>query len=402
MYIMQITDTLFYTGILNPNLRIFDIIMKTEYGTTYNSYVIKSEKTVLVETAHYNFFEEYYKKITEYTPIEKIDYIILNHTEPDHTGSLEKLLKINPSIKIIATAAGIKNLKAITNMNFESIVVKDGDSLDIGEGRYLKFIISPNLHWPDSMFTWYPAEKILFSSDFLGAHYCEPQILDKYINYPDEYKSSFNEYYDAIFGPFKDFVLRGLDNIKDLDIKMIATSHGPILQERIKENIELYRKWSTVTADPKKASIFYVSAYGYTQLLANTAFECLKERGFDVGIYDIIKYDINFLLSEMGKSNIILFGTPTINRNALKPVWDMVTSIDAVNVKGKSCMVFGSYGWSGEGVPMITNRLEDLKLKVVNKGYKVVFKPTDYDLKEFKEIIINDFHLDTKFELIIS
>ena len=147
----QLKDNIYYVGVINPNLRVFDIIMKTEYGTSYNAYLIKGEKTALVETVHDRFSEHYFDNIKQITPIEDIDYIIFNHTEPDHSGSLMKLLKINPKIKVVGTTAAIKNLNAITNSTFESIPVKTGDTLDLGNDMLLEFIASPNLHWPDTI-----------------------------------------------------------------------------------------------------------------------------------------------------------------------------------------------------------------------------------------------------------
>ncbi len=207
----SVTDKIFGVGVLNPNLRVFDIVMKTEYGTSYNAYLVKAQKTALIETCHARFFEVFLNNIQERTDLEKLDYIILNHCEPDHSGSLARLLKLAPNAQVIASQAGAIYLKNITNLPGLSVrTVRNGDSLDLG-GVTLSFINAPFLHWPDSMFTWAKEERVLFSCDFLGAHFCEPQGFDTDIVYPNAYKSAFAAYYDAIFSPFAPHVRSGLE-----------------------------------------------------------------------------------------------------------------------------------------------------------------------------------------------
>lgn len=243
MAFQKIKEDIYSVGVLNPNLRVFDIIMQTEYGTSYNSFLIRDEKSALVETAHLGFFDEYLEHIREICDIKDIDYIILNHTEPDHSGSVGKLLELNPDITVVGTAATVKYLENIANCDFKRMVVKEGDTLNLGK-RTLKFIPAPFLHWPDSMFTYSEYDKTVFTCDFLGAHYCEPNMLDSKIHYKDAYESAFAYYYQAIFGPFKKYVLAGLDKLEKLDFDTVCTSHGPILTEKIKENMDKYRAWS--------------------------------------------------------------------------------------------------------------------------------------------------------------
>ena len=181
----KICDDLYYVGVLNPNLRVFDIVMRTDYGTTYNAYLLKGkEKTALVEASHLNFSEYFLENIKSVAEVDKIDYLIMNHNEPDHSGSIAKLAETYPDITVVVSQAGSIYLKNITNIaNLNLKVVKDGDTLDLG-GRELQFINAPFLHWPDSMFTWVPDMKVLFTCDFFGSHYCEPQIMDTKITYP--------------------------------------------------------------------------------------------------------------------------------------------------------------------------------------------------------------------------
>jgi len=386
MSIMQLCPRVFSVGVQNPALRVFDIIMRTEYGTTYNAYLVKGEKTALIETVHGRFFDEYLENLKSAAPLEQIDYLILNHTEPDHSGSVGRLLQECPGLKVFATAPAQKYLSAIVNAPFSAVAVKNGDTLDLG-GATLQFIVSPMLHWPDSMFTWCAEEKTLFTCDFLGAHYCEPRLLDRLITYPEKYEPAFKGYYDAIFSPFQPHVLAGLDKIAPLGAEMICPSHGPVLTGRISSAMESYRAWSTPAAAPdrKLALILYVSAYGCTRALAEKMAETLKEQGIFVICSDVLERSPGDIKEDIDRCDGLLLGTPTINRDALKPIWDVTTVIDAIRNKGKPAGVFGSYGWSGEGVPMIAERLRGLKLNVLGEGLKVNFVPNASELEGAKD-----------------
>ena len=383
----KIKDNIYYVGALNPNLRVFDIIMKTEYGTSYNSYLIKGEKTALVETVHDKLSQVCFDSIREITPLEDIDYVIFNHTEPDHSGSLVKLLKINPTIKVVGTASAIKNLKKITNTNFNSITVKTGDTLELGGESILEFITSPNLHWPDTMFTYFKNQKTVFTCDFLGAHYCEPNVTDEAPTYPEQYWSAFSNYYTAIMGPFKRFVLDGISKLEALEFDTVCTSHGPVLKKNIKECMRLYREWSTLSDHEKNAVIFYVSAYGYTEIMAKSAEKILAVHDIKAKSYDIIKYDYAKLAEKIESADALLFGSPTINRDAVKPVWDIMSMVDAVSNRGKPTMIFGSYGWSGEACGLLAERAKGLSLKVFEKTPKAVFKPSDEEISELESAV---------------
>jgi len=386
----KITDNIYFIGVVNPNLRIFDIIMETKYGTTYNSFLVKGDKVALVETAHDTFSEAYLENILEVTSIEFVDYIIMNHTEPDHAGSIKKILEINPNITVVATAAGIKNIKNITNIEFNSMTVKTGDKLDIGQELVFEFITSPNLHWPDSMFAYLPKEKAVFTCDFLGAHYAETLIFDDKVTYPEKYQEAFLGYYTAIFSPFKKFVLDGLDRLEKLDFEVVCCSHGPVLRKTIKQAMQLYRKWSTIEPVEKNIAIFYVSAYGYTKMMAEKFEKELNLAGVPTKSYNIIETETHVLMEAMEKASSIMLGSPTINKDALKPVWDLISSIDAVSLRCKSCFVFGSYGWSGEACNMLQNRVKDLGFNVPIDFFRVVFQPNEQDYLKIKEIA-NDF-----------
>ena len=386
MAAFKITDDVYSVGVLNPNMRIFDVIMRTDYGTSYNAYLIKGEKNVLIETVHPRFYDEYLENISSVIDLSKIDYVIMNHCEPDHSGSLARLFELAPQIQVLVSQAGGIYLKSITNKpDLRIKTVRDGDTLDIGGGRVLKFISAPFLHWPDSMFTWFESEKIAFTCDLRGAHYCEPRMLDSRVIYTNRYKTAFREYFDAIFGPFKPYVLKGLEKLNTLNADYVCTSHGPILSKSafLEEARARYLAWST----PKKKEkpfipLFYCSAYGNTEKLAMEISKGIADVLPDAQVeaYDINECDAAQLQQKINVCDAFLLGSPTINRDAVQPVWHMISCIDAVNAKGRRCSAFGSFGWSGEAVPMMTERLKALKLDVFENGFTCRFVPSEEEL----------------------
>ncbi|NMF07018.1 FprA family A-type flavoprotein [Clostridium beijerinckii] len=386
MEILELKKNLYWTGVLDANLRVFDIIMETEFGTSYNSYLLKtSEKIVLFETAKAKFLDGYLKALNKLVDIKDIDYIVVNHTEPDHAGSIEKLIEINPNIKIIGSQVAIGFLKNIVNREFNGIIVKENETLSLGD-KTLRFMSVPNLHWPDTMYTYIEEDKTLVTCDSFGSHYSFDGILLSKVTDNEGYLRALKYYFDCIIGPFKNpFMIKALDRIKDLEIEMICTGHGPVLDCRIDEIMDYYRKWSNVTnPNPRKTVIIpYVSAYGYTRELAHKIAEGIEASGdIDVRTYDMETSDQAKVLEELEFADGILFGSPTIVGEALKPIWDLTTSIFARTHGNKLASAFGSYGWSGEAVPHIIERLKQLRMKVVDEGFRVKFKPSESELSD--------------------
>ena len=387
MKTLELRKGFYWAGIADHDLRVFDIIMYTEFGTTYNSYVMKAgDKVVLFETAKVKFFDDYIAKLKELIDVAKIDYLVVSHTEPDHAGSVEKLLEYSPQMKIIATGCAINFLKEIVNGDFCSIAVRDNQRMQIGD-KNLRFFFVPNLHWPDTMYTYIEEEQILVTCDSFGSHYAFDDVLVSKVTDHEGYMRATKYYFDCIIGPFKPFMLKALDRIRDIDISMICTGHGPVLDEKIDFIMNTYREWCTVVnPNPRKTVIIpYVSAYGYTKSLAEKIAEGIRDSGdVDVRSYDLVEADQAVVLEELGFADGILFGTPTIVGEALKPIWDLTTSIFAGTHGGKLASAFGSYGWSGEGVPHIMERLEQLKMKVM-PPLKVRFKPSEAQLTDAYE-----------------
>lgn len=382
METLKLKENFYWTGILDKELKVFDIVMETEFGTTYNSYVlIGSEKTVLFETAKLKFFDIYLEKLQKIVQISDIDYVVVNHTEPDHAGSLEKLIEMNPNIKVVGTACALNFLKDILNRDFYKIPVKENDTLSIGD-KTLRFMVLPNLHWPDTMYTLIEEDKTLVTCDSFGSHYSFDDILLSKVSDEEGYMRATKYYFDNIIGPYKPYMVKALERIKNVDIQMICTGHGPVIDTRVEEIKSIYAKWcENKNPNTKKTVVIpYVSAYGYTGLLAEEIAKGIKESGdIDVRLFDMVVANQGEVLDEIAYADGLLFGTPTIIGEALKPIWDLTTSIFATTHGGKLASAFGSYAWSGEGVPHILERLKQLRMNVV-EGYRTKLKPSENDL----------------------
>ena len=381
----QLTKNVFSVGVSDPNLRVFDVVMETKSGTTYNAYLVKgSEKTAVVEMVKERFHDEHIENLKELVDVETIDYIVISHCEPDHSGSLGAFLELCPNAQIVGSQATGNLLPNIVNKDIEVKVVKDNDTLSLGDVE-LEFYMAPFLHWPDTMLTYVKQDKVLFTSDVFGCHYYN---ADTIFDDGEGLYEAQEFYYKVIMSPYKTFVPPMLKKIEGLEIDMLCPAHGPILKKP-EVIINHYKDWVkdiNVKNNPKKAVIVYVSAYGYTRSLAETFKEELLAAGFDVEAYDAQYVDAEEILKAIDSADALLFGSPTFTRDALPPILDILSRISAVAYRNKPACAFGSYGWSGEGTIHITQRLKQLGFKITDP-YRVRLKPSQEQIDEARQYI---------------
>jgi NADH oxidase (H2O-forming) len=396
--IIDVTSDVKWIGVLDYDIKVFDIVMHTEFGSTYNSYFINAGKKTLIEVAKEKFSETYLKKLLTLTDPSDISYIILDHTEPDHSGSMKRILELAPSATVVGSGNAIRYLEDMMNMPFKSLIVKDGDTLDLGN-KTLRFISAPNLHWPDSIYTYLEEEKILFTCDSFGAHYCTYEMKD---DLSQDYLEAHKYYFDVIMRPFSRFMLKAIDRINSLDTEYICPGHGPILRENRKKIVSLTERYakdyisiSNVQAK-RHLLIAYVSAYGYTRKAAEIIGATIKESGnFTIDVIDIEHLTPAQMESCMIASDALLVGSPTINQNTLGPVLTLFSVINPIRDKGKLAGSFGSYGWSGEAPKIIIENLRSLKFKIFEEPAAFKFYPSGS-----KEEMLRDFgrRFAVKFE----
>lgn len=386
MAIRKVKEGIYSVGVKDPNLRKFDIVFDTPWGTTYNSYLIMAEKPTVVETSKEGFHEEFLNNIKALIDPSKIEYIVLDHSEPDHSWTVGKLLEIAPNAKVVATRAAITNMRAVLNRDFPSIAAMDGSELDLGD-RKLRFIYTPFLHWPDTMMTYDEHDKILFTCDAFGSHYC-PEGDSIFNDEVGDITEAVWVYFNSIISPFKPKVLEAIEKIKklNLDFDMICPGHGPILRDDPFANIALYEKWAKEPAyDSRKVTVYYVSAYGNTKKAAERIACVLRKKGLNAHTVDathVTKDDIDIILQE---SAGIVVGSPTIAADVVEPIWNVLINMNPIKAKGKVGAAFGSFGWSGEALKMLEDMLRSRKMDMVEPGIKINFSPSQEDMDKLDE-----------------
>ena len=380
---VEIHKGVLWVGALDPQLRVFDVIMKAENGTTYNSYLIRgSNRTALVDTVKEKFADELLANLASHIEIETLDYVILNHTEPDHSGALPRLLEKAKNAKVVISKTGEPFLRQLLGRDVRPLRVGNNDSLDLGD-RQLKFISAPFLHWPDTMFT-YLEGGILFPCDFLGSHYCDDRLYDDVV---DDFSHSFRYYFDVIMRPFKQYALQAIQKIESLKIDMIAPSHGPILRSDPKKYVAKYKEWSEpAQKEGKDLMVLYASAYGSTARMAREIAKAANATGVGTSVMDVTAVDAAGLLARIEDCDAMAVGSPTINGDAVKPVWDFLSSLATLKIRGKIGAAFGSYAWSGEAPDLILERLKGLKFKVIEPPLKASLIATEQELEKCWEL----------------
>lgn len=385
--VIKISDSVSWIGVLDTDIITFDIVMETQYGTTYNSYFIDAQKKTIIDTTKADFWEEYLAKIKAVTDPAEIEVIVLNHTEPDHSGNLIRLLEIAPKAKVYGSRQAINYLSEMMNKPFPSEIVKENDTLSLGN-KTLRFIAAPNLHWPDTMYTYLEEEKILFTCDSFGAHYCHEKLFDDLVG---DYSKAYEYYFNVILKPFSKFMLKAIERIEPLEISAICTGHGPVIRTdckgiiaKTKKMAELYM--AEISCEGVNLLIAYVSAYGFTKTMAEIITKSIQETiPCNIQVLDIEVTPMGELEEMIVRSNALLIGSPTINQNTVLPIYRLFSLINPIRDRGKKVAVFGSYGWSGEAVKLIEEYLKLLKLNVVAESITSRFAPGELEIELLKE-----------------
>jgi len=341
------------------------------------------KKITLVDTVKHYLFDEMVDRIKAIVEPSKIDYIISNHVEMDHSGSIPKLLEICPNATVITSTRGEKGLRLHYKKDLNFKVVNSGDTLNIGK-RTLHFVHIPMVHWPDSMVTYIPSEKLLLPNDAFGQHIASAERFDDEIEW-GILKEEAAKYYANIVMPYGDQVKKALDAVSGLEIDMIAPSHGIIWRSRILEILAEYVKWANYETE-NKALIVYDSMWGSTEKLAYALSEGIEEAGIPVTMKSLKNTHISDIITEVNSSKLILIGCPTLNNTILPSMGGFLTYLKGLRPRNRVGFVFGSYGWGGQAVGEIENILKDLSWKLPIEGLKINYIPEKSELKKVKEI----------------
>jgi len=380
--ILKVSEDVSWIGVLDRELVTFDVVMETRYGTTYNSYFIDAEKKTIIDTVKADFCSTYFTKLKKVVEPSEIEYIIVNHTEPDHSGCLQQLISLAPNAKVVGSGNAIRYLHDLIGSDFPHQIVKDGQTLDLGNKK-LRLIGAPNLHWPDTIITYLPEDKLLFTCDIFGEHFCHEGMFDDRV---DDFEDAFHYYFNVIMKPFSRFMLQALEKVSKLEIQAICPGHGVILRENWQKYVRLTREYSEeaiLKPIPNRVFLAYVSAYHNTGIIAAKIAEGIRQAGdIDVDICDIEKMDMATLESKIIDASAIVLGSPTFNQNILLPIYQVFALINPIRDRNKLAAAFGSYGWSGEGAQQMTSAMRNLRLQVIDDGLMVKFTPHKEDLDQ--------------------
>ncbi len=382
--ILKVSDHVTWAGVHDKDIVTFDIVMETEFGTTYNSYCIDAEKKTLIDTVKESFWDEYREKLEALTDLSEIEYVICTHTEPDHSGSLKYILEKAPNATVVGSGQAINYLSEMMEKPFKSQKVKDGDTIDLGN-MTLRIIGAPNLHWPDSIYAYLEEDKLLFTCDSFGAHFSDERMFD---NLVADYEDSFIYYFDVILKPYSKFMLKAIDKIKDLPLDAVCPGHGPILRTTWRTRVEQSRKMAEEyleqTRQKNRILVAYISAYGYTKTMAEQIAEGIREnKNLEVELADIENMLLGDMEQKLVGADAVIIGSPTINQNTLLPIYKLFSVMNPIRDKNKPAAVFGSYGWSGEAVKLIENHLSNLKFDIRN-SIAAKFFPTSEKEADFR------------------
>ncbi|MGI5859328.1 MAG: anaerobic nitric oxide reductase flavorubredoxin [Tepidanaerobacteraceae bacterium] len=382
-----INDNVTWVGKIDWELRTFHgEDLSTHRGSSYNSYLVRDEKVALIDTVWEPFAEEFVENLKKEIDLNQIDYIIINHGEIDHSGALPALMREIPDTPIYCTKNGIKSLKGHYHQDWNFVPVKTGDKLNLGK-KELIFVEAPMLHWPDTMFSYLTGDNILFSNDAFGQHFASENMFNDLVDQAEVYQEAI-KYYANILAPFSKLVAKKIEEVLSLSLplEMICPSHGVIWRKDPLQIVKKYQEWAA-NYQENQITIIYDTMWNGTRRMAEAIADGIKEVNKDITIklFNCARSDTNDVLTEAFKSKAILMGSPTVNRVVLHSIGGILGVLRGIGFKNKRAAAFGTYGWSGESVKLITEELEKAGFEIMDEGIRALWNPDDESKKECKE-----------------
>ena len=384
---IHVKNNVYWVGKIDWELRRFHgDELSTHKGSSYNSYLVKEDKTVLIDTAWKPFAKEYVANLQSETDLNKIDYIIANHGEIDHSGALPELMRLIPDTPVYCTANGVKSLKGQYHQDWNFKTVKTGDRLSLGK-KELIFVEAPMLHWPDSMMTYLTGDNILFSNDAFGQHYASEFLFNDLVD-QNELWTEAMKYYANILNPFSPLVTKKINEVLALNLPVdcICTSHGMIWRDNPAQIIKKYLEWADSYRE-NQITIIYDTMWESTRQMAEYIVRGIRQADDKVNVkmLNLAKSDKNDVIVEVFKSKAILAGSPTVNKGILTSMAAMIDEMRGLAFRNKKAACFGSYGWSGESVRVLNELIKNAGFELVNDGLKVLWNPDSEAVKQCTE-----------------
>ncbi len=355
---IKLKENIWWVGGIDWDLRNFHGYL-TQRGSTYNAYLIIDEKITLIDNVKYYLYDEMIQRISHIIDPGKIDYIIQNHVEMDHSGGMQYLMDKIPNAKIFTNAMAIKGLKLHYKKDWNFHEVKSGDTINIGK-RNITFLTTPMVHWPDNMVSYCPEDKLLFSNDAFGQHIASSERLE--VDYPfNIVMEEARKYYANIVLPYGKQVQKVLEAVATLDIEMIAPSHGLVWTKHIPDIIKAYTEWAYNVADSHKALIIYDTMWHSTQKMAYAIADAFENLGIHIRMYNLQETHISDIMTQVITAKYICVGSPTLNSSILPTVAAFLYYLKGLSPKNRIGLAFGSYGWGGQSVDILHNLMGDQK-----------------------------------------
>ncbi|MEL6247024.1 MAG: diflavin flavoprotein [Cyanobacteria bacterium J06627_15] len=362
----------------------FDIEFGLQNGTTYNSYLIRGEKVALVDTSHAKFRQLYMDALTGLIDPAEIDYIVISHTEPDHSGLVKDVLALAPNAVVVGAKVAVSFLEDLVHQPFERRLVKSGETLDLGNGHVLEFVNAPNLHWPDTIFTYDQKTEILYTCDAFGAHFCNEDTFDGNL---EALSPDFRFYYECLMAPNARSVLSAMKRMDKLgDVGTIATGHGPLLRHNLEELTGRYRRWSQEKSKSETlVAVFYVSDYGYSDRISQSIARGVTKTGVTVEMMNLRQADPQEVNELVGRAKGILIGMPPVSGRGAKETEAALSTILAAVHDKQAFGLFESYGGDDEPIDTLQTKLQDLELKPVFDPIRIKDTPSEADYQRCEE-----------------
>ncbi len=354
----------------------FDIEFGLQNGTTYNSYLIRGEKTALVDTSHAKFRQLYLDTLKGIIDPQEIDYLIISHTEPDHSGLVADLLALAPDIVVVGAKVAIKFLEDLIHQPFERQLVKSGESIDLGKGHVIEFVNAPNLHWPDTIFSYDQGTNTLFTCDAFGLHYCSESTYDEDLTVIEK---DYRFYYDCLMGPNARSVIGAMKRMDKLgEITTVANGHGPILRHNLQELLDRYLKWSKAkTKAEKTVAVFYVADYGYSDRLSQAIAKGITKTGIAVEMVDLRSAENNEVHELVSRCSGLVLGMPPLSSKDHQDIVDNVGTILAASKEKQVIGMFESYGEDDEPIDPLLTKFRDVGLKIAFPAIRIKDTPDE-------------------------
>ncbi|MEA2069763.1 MAG: FprA family A-type flavoprotein [Asgard group archaeon] len=387
--LIPINDDIFWVGVNDRETHLFEALWPLPRGISYNAYLIRDKKTALIDTVKAPYASKYIHKIEELLGEgQKIDYLIVNHMEPDHSGSIEALLNAYPDLKIVCNKKTVDFLKGFYDITENLKIIDDAEEISLGK-HTLRFYLTPMVHWPETMMTYETKNKILFSGDaFGGFGALDAGIFDDQINI-DYYQEEIRRYYTNIVAKYHSMVIRAINKLGDLEIKTIAATHGPVWRTHPEKIIEDYLCWSKCETT-KGVVIAYGSMYGHTKMMAERLSKELANRDVkNIKVFDVSKTHLSYIFNEIWQYKIFVLGSCTYNTDLFPPMAQLLSFIKASRLKNHSMGIFGTYSWSGGAVKALKEFGESGIVDLIEPVIEAKHAPKDDSYSQIEQLAEN-------------